>query len=548
MTMKLKNRMTSGLRQTTKPFSGLFVLFAFYLALVPRLSYAAEIAENVDTRYGGTIIIGTTGDVDSFNPLFNESAMAQEITHLLLLGLADLNDKSEFVPELARSWRFSEDHLQLTYRLRKDAVWSDGVPVTAADVKFTFDLLRDTTVASPRQGVTEYIKSVHTPDAHTVVFEFTRAYPDQMFDTAGEILPKHVFKDVPPHEIRSHPFGRTPIASGPYRLKRWVSQQFIELVPNERYFGERPYLQRIVFKIVPDQSNLLMQLQSGEVDMMLGVPPSEVQQLKKSNPNLNIYPVSGRVYYYLGYNEKRPVFADKTVRQALTMAIDRRAIIDAFLYGFGKPCLGPIPPMIQWVSRSGQDPFQYAPQKSRQLLAQQGWQDTDGDGWLDKDGRTFSFTIKTNAGNQLRADVAVILQEQFRRIGVKVDIQTLEWTALMDELREKQFDAYMGGWSTSFNVDLTPIFHSSATDLFNFVSYANPQVDRLIEAGREELDIEKAGEIWGEAQKLIYEDQPYSFLFWIDKVVAVNKQFKNVTPIPLSLIYDIEKWYKLPVN
>jgi len=170
--------------------------------------------------YGGAIVIGITGTVDSFNPLFNESSAAQEITHLMLLGLADLNDKSEFVPELASSWEHSTDYLQLTYKLRKDAVWSDGVPITAEDVKFTFDLMMDSTVASPRQGTTEYIKKVVVKNSHTITFHFTKAYPDQIFDTAGEILPKHLLENVDHTTLRSHKFGRNPISSGPFIFKK----------------------------------------------------------------------------------------------------------------------------------------------------------------------------------------------------------------------------------------------------------------------------------------------------------------------------------------
>lgn len=507
---------------------------------------SATVSGSAKPGYGGSLIVGISGDVDSFNPLFGETAFAQEITHLMLLGLADLNEKSEFVPELATSWESSQNHLRLTYHLREDAVWSDGVPITAEDVKFTFDLLMDSTVASPRQGASEYVKSVVVDDPHRVTIEFTKAYPDQLFDTAGEILPKHILEKVDRRELRNHGFARHPISSGPFVLKKWVSQQYIELVPNEKFFGGRPYIDRVIFKIVPDRTNLLLQLQTGEVDMMIGVPPGEVNRLLEKNPNLEIYPISGRVYYYTGYNLRNPLFSSTSVRRALAMAIDRQGIINALLYGYGKPCLGPLPPMIAWAYNNEVKEIPYDPEKAKAELAKEGWLDRDGDGWLDKDGRKFEFTLKTNAGNRLRSDVAVILQDQLRNVGIEVDIQTVEWTTFTRELRAKKFEAYMGGWSTSLNIDPTPIFHSSSVDLFNFVHYANPRVDHLIEIGREEMDRRKAAEIWREVQELIYEDQPYTFLFWSDRIVAVNARFKNVTPIPLSALYGLEKWYLAP--
>jgi peptide/nickel transport system substrate-binding protein len=499
------------------------------------------------SRYGGTLVVGLTGDVDSFNPLFGESVTAQEVTHLVLLGLADLNEKSEFVPELATSWESSDDYLTLIYHLRKDAAWADGAPITAEDVKFTFDLLMDTTVASPRQGVTEYLKRVVVKDAHTVAFEFTKAYPDQLFDTAGEILPKHILEKADRHALRSHEFGRQPLASGPFIVKKWVSQQYLELAPNEKYFGGRPYLDRILFKIVPDNNSLLLQLQSGEVDMMMGVPPEEAGRLRETNSNINIYPVSGRVYYYIGYNEANPLFASVGVRQALTMAVDRRRIITALLYGYGRSCLGPIPSMLAWAYNEEVQELPYDPQSAGEILAKEGWRDRDGDGWIDKNGRNFEFTLQTNTGNPIRSDVAVIVQDQLKKVGIKVDIRLLEWAAMMEELRVKKFTAYIGGWSTSFNLDPTPIFHSASGELFNYVSYANPQVDRLIEMGREEMDRRKAAKIWKEMQQRLYQDQPYTFLFWIDRIVAVHARFRNVTPIPLSALYGLEKWYEMPV-
>jgi len=495
-------------------------------------------------RDGGQVVIGVSSDADSFNPLFNETASAQEITHLLLLGLVDLNDKSEFQPELAESWDFSDDRLELTYHLRQDAAWSDGTPLTADDVKFTFDLLMDDKVASPRQSTTEYMKEVRVQDEHTVTFYFTQAYPDQLFDTAGEILPKHILQGADRTRLRSHPFGRNPISSGPFLLKSWVSEQYIELIPNKGYFGGRPHLDRVIFKIVPDKTNLLMQLRGGEIDMMVDVPLAEVRDLQRSQPDLQLYPVSGRVYYYIGYNEANAMFADRTVRRALTMAIDRKKIVDALLYGFGKECVGPIPPMVPWAYNEDVTPITYDPASAREALKQAGWRDSDGDGWLDRDGHTFAFQLKTNTGNQLRADIAIIVQNQLKAIGVKVNIQTLERSTLIERLRAGEFDAYMGGWSTSFAVDPTPIFHSSSTDLFNFVHYANPAVDHLIEIGREEMDRQTAAGIWKETQDLIYQDQPYTFLFWKTKIVAVDRHFKNVNPIPLSSIYGLENWYK----
>ncbi|HDL17838.1 MAG TPA: peptide-binding protein, partial [Bacteroidetes bacterium] len=339
-----------------------------------------------------------------------------------------------------------------------------------------------------------------------------------------------------------------PVSSGPFILKRRVKNQFIELVRNKNYFGKKPNLERVIFKIVPDKTSLLLQLKNGEIDMMAGVNPDHVADLQSSNPDIALYRVSGRTYYYIGYNEKNPLFKEKQVRRALTMAIDRNGLIEATLQGYGKPCTGPVPPIVSWAYNDSIPPIPFNVAGAKNLLANAGWKDHDGDGWLDKDGRDFKFVLRTNAGNQIKADLAVIVQDQLKKIGVKVDIRSLEWTAFMDKLRRKEFDAYIGGWSTSFNVDPTPIFHSTATNLFNYIGYNNPQVDQLIEAGREEMNRQKAAKIWKTMQDEIYRDQPYTFLFWLDKIVAVNSKFKNVTPIPLSMFYGLENWYEAKIS
>jgi peptide/nickel transport system substrate-binding protein len=503
-----------------------------------------KILETDEPQYGGQIVIGVSGDVDSFNPLYTRSALGLEVVHLTLIGLADLNRFGEFEPELTESWQSSADYLKLTYFLRKDAVWSDGVPITAYDVQFTFDLLRDPEVGSPRIGYTEFIKQVIVEDSFTVTFEFSEAYPAQMFDTAGEILPRHILKDVPHSEIPTHEFGRKPTASGPFIINKWESNQYVELVANEKFYAGRPYLDKVIFKIIPDVTNRITQLKTGEVDMLLDVAPEKVQQLEK-DPDIEVVDVPGRVYYYVGYNSENPLFTRPVVRRALTMAIDGKKIIDALLYGFGKECVSPFLPMLSWAYNGDIESITFDLQQSKKLLSAEGWNDTDGDGWLDKDGNIFEFTIKTNAGNQLRSDIAVILQDQFKKVGIKMSIELLEWTTLLEDMHNRKFDAYIGGLSSSLYIDPTPIYHSTATDLFNYVSYNNPEVDKLIEQGRVTVNTEAAAQIWKKVQQLIYDDQPYTYLFWIDRVVAFHKRFKNVTPITLSSIYNIEKWYEL---
>ncbi|GAB4333132.1 MAG: peptide-binding protein [Calditrichia bacterium] len=493
---------------------------------------------------GGTIIIGVTGDIDTFNPLFSRSALGLEVLHLTLLGLADLDEHGNFVPELAEKWEVSQDNLELTYYLRKNMKWSDGVPISAYDVEFTYQILMNPELGSPRSSFVELIKEVAVMDSFTVKFIFKEAYPAEMFDTAGEIVPKHIFESVPIEEIKTHSFNKEPLASGPYLVKRWDAGQYIEMVPNPYYYGEAPNLSRVVFKIVPNPSALLRQFESGEVDMVLDIPPDKADKLRNKK-ELVLFDVPGRVYYYIGYNHENQLFKEPAVRKALTLAVDRDKIINALLYGFGKPCVSSFLPQLTWAYNDSLQPLPYDPSEALNILRENGWSDTNGDGYLDRSGKTFQFTLKTNSDNQLRVDIAQVVQQQFKQIGIKVDISLLEWSAFMNDISSGEFDAYLGGLSSSLYIDPTPLYHSSAVDMFNYVHYANPLVDKLIESGRMEMNREKAGRIWKKLQRKIYEDQPYTYLFWIDNVVGVSNKFGNVTPVMLSRLYELEKWYKV---
>jgi peptide/nickel transport system substrate-binding protein len=523
----------------------IILIILIYTQFVARNKAIHEVRNSsTQSKYGGNLIVGIKSDLDTFNPLFSEAALGKELVHLVMLGLADLDDKSEFKPEIAESWERSPDFLTVTYHLRKDAVWVDGVPISAYDVKFTYDLLFDPAVASPNSWVTENIKQVTAVDSHTVVFTFNQAYPDQIYDTASEFLPKHIFEKVDHKSIRSHDFGQNPLATGPFKLSKWEKQQYIELIPNDKYFDKKPYLDKVIFKIIPDATNLLVQLKTGEIDMMDGVPPIEANRLKNTNPEINIYPISGRVYFYIGYNEKNELFKDVKVRRALTMAIDRQTIIKALLFGFGKTCLGHIPPMTSWAYNSNIEEIPFSPQLSSKILEERGWLDHDNNGILDNKSREFEFTIAIAAGSQLKADLALVIQEQLKKAGIKVSIETIENAALHEKLNKKEFDVYIGAWSVAMNVDLTPVFHSTSTNLYNYVSYNNPEVDKLIDQARREFDQAKAAEYWKQVQQLIYDDQPYTFLFWMDRIVAVNSKFKDVKPMPISAFNDLENWYR----
>jgi peptide/nickel transport system substrate-binding protein len=250
-----------------------------------------------------------------------------------------------------------------------------------------------------------------------------------------------------------------------------------------------------------------------------------------------------RGYTYLAWNMTNPLFSSKKVRQALTMAINRKEIIDAALFQFGEIAKGPVSPII-WAYNPDIRDFAFDPERAKKHLAEEGWTDTDGDGWIDKNGTKFSFVLKTNKGNQIREDLVVIIQDMLKQVGIEVTPQLKEGRTFFKDLEKKEFEAAIAGWMVGLKMDLTTLWHTkSIGDKFNFCSYSNPEVDRLNDIAKFEMDAEKSRELWGKAQALIADDQPYTFLFIQKNINWVHKRFQNVHMKTIGWYYNLEEWW-----
>jgi len=494
---------------------------------------------------GGTLIVGFEADADALNPVVSSTVGASDVYGNLFIYLCRITpDMQSYTPWGARSWEFSDDRKTLTFHLRDDVYWHDGVKMTADDVEYSFRIHKDPAVAWATIRWLDNIESVTAVDSFTVVVKFSKVYPYQLTDAnVFRPLPKHLLEHIPPEEMKNAEFNRNPVGNGPFKFKKWVPQQYIELVANDDYFLGRPNLDRIVFKIVPDPTNLLTQLETGEIDFYHHFPPSAYERLSR-NPNLRIYKFPSRSYTYIGWNCAREPFSNPKVRRALNMAIDRREIIDALCYGLAEPVNGHFLSWL-WAHDPDLEAPPYDPARAKRLLAEEGWSDSDGDGWLDKDGKRFEFELLTNENNELRKDIVVMVQSKLKEIGVKVNARSMEWTSFVSRLQnEKDFDAAVSGWSVSIKADLRSHFHSrSIENKFNYISYSNPEVDSLIDAAVMELDRAEAKKLWSEAQQIILDDAPYCFLFNLDDLNALHKRFKNVKMVTYGWDYNLPEWY-----
>ena len=455
--------------------------------------------------------------------------------------------------ELAESWEVKGgQEPEITFRLRKGVLWHDGKEFTAHDVKFTYDKIMDEKTNTVRRSSYELVKKAEVPDPYTFRVTYQQPFSPGLETWSMGIIPKHLLEKA---DINTSPFNRKPVGTGPFRFVEWVSDEKIVVEANPRYFQGRPHLERIIYRIIPEPALNEMEILTRGVDSS-SLFPFEFKRISQI-PSLKTYSQPSLGYTYLGYNLKNPLFQDRRVRQAFTHAINREEIVQYVLYGLGTVATGPFPNHL-WYANPHVKPIPYDPQKARHLLAEAGWKDTDGDGILDKGGKPFRFKLITNSGNETRRDVGVLVQRQLREIGIDVKFEFYEWSVfLKDFVNARHFDACILGWGLSVDPDAYEIWHSSQIEKgFNFVSYRNPEVDRLWEEGRREYDTEKRKRIYWRIHELIAEDQPYTFLYIPLGISALQRKFvlvetdgagretfREIKMEKAGLMYDLIKWH-----
>ena len=507
-----------------------------------------EPAAEGEPRYGGTLIVAETADFDALNGLVSVDYDTQEaMRYLLFMTLVQYDEDMNLKPYLAERWEVAEDGLSVTYHIRRDVTWHDGTPTTAEDVKFTYERAIDPAVAYANAATFQYYESAELLDPYTIRFTFTRPFAEQVENLAlATIVPKHLLEGVPPAQIRNAPFNRNPVGNGPYKFVRWRANQEVVLEANENFspsLGGRPYIDRVVFRVIPEQTTQVTMLLSGQIDLMRAVPPQDAERVEASDvARLVAYP--SRAYTYIGWNTRLPYFDSAEERTALTLAIDRRQIVDALLYGYGE--VGAThASAVQWARDESIEPLPYDPERAKELLARQGWRDTNGDGVLDQGGRRFEFDLITNEGNDLREDITVVVQRDLAKIGVRARPVLREWTVLLEETQRKDFEAWLTGWNLDFTYEPRDLFHSEAIEgKYNMISYANPVADSLIDLGTSLPEREDAKPVWSAFQRLLAQEQPYTWLYTLTERVGLGRRVKGVKRIDArSHLFDVRHWW-----
>jgi peptide/nickel transport system substrate-binding protein len=494
--------------------------------------------------YGDAIVDGSIGDVSGFISAVTSDQPSHAAAGFVFNGLVRYDKNLKLEGELAESWEVSKDGKKITFRLRKNVRWHDGAPFTSDDVLFTYRKMIDPKTPTAYAEDFKQVSRVSAPDPHTFIAEYDKPFSPALASWGMHILPKHLLDTYP--DISKSPLNKKPVGTGPFRFLEWKTGEKVVFEENPDYFEGRPYISRVVVRVIPDPATMFLELKSGGIDYMGMTPLQFTRQTEtvEFRNSFNKYRYLSFGYTYLGFRLSHPFFSDKRVRQAMAHAINKKEIIDGVLFGLGQEATGPYKPGT-WAYNPDVKKFPFDPGKAKALLVEAGWK-PGTDGTLEKDGKKFLFAALTNAGNESRAKTAAIIQQNLAAVGIRMEIRTVEWAAFINEfVKKRKFDALILGWTIPQDPDLFDIWSSTKTgpDELNHIGFANAEVDRLLEQGRRTFDMDQRKKAYFRIQEILADEQPIVFLYVPDALQAIHKRFRGIEPAPAGLDYNFIKWY-----
>ena len=508
--------------------------------------------------YCGTVINAALSEPATLLPPVTEDVVAGDIGEQLFLKLADVGMSTntvgdeDFQPLLANRWEW-DGPVTLVFHLDPRARWQDGPRVSAADVEFTFNAYQDSLVGSPFRAKLRRIASVTQRDSLTAVFRFRERYPEMFYDAVYHmrILPAHLLRSVPRDQWKTAAFGRQPVGSGPYKFVRWQSAQSIELVADSTFFLGRPGIRRLIWRFTPNLQVAVTQVIADQADVREQlVTPDNVQRARAA-PQLKLQTFRGNVYTYMGFNlrasgdtsKPHPIFSDREVRRALSMAVDRASLVKSALGDLGKVPPGPMSSLLWiWDPEIRQLPYDTA--QAGRILSARGWRDHDGDGVRDKNGQPLSFHLLVPTTSVLRRQYARLLQEQFRMIGVHAEIDELEFSVVTQRLQSGNYDTSIlsRGNDPSPGSGITQSWTRAGFGGSNFGRYYSAEFERQVDRAIAAPTQDQARGFWRAAITTINADAPGIFLYSLENVAAVHKRIDNVQIRPDSWAALLRTW------
>lgn len=489
---------------------------------------------------GGQLVYGTLQEPNSLNPILSDLTATAEVGRLVFSGLVTSDDKGLWVPDLAlevptlQNGGISADGLTISYKLRSGVTWHDGVPFSAEDVKFTWNLIMHGQGKVVSQEGYDRIASVDAVDNQTVVIRFKEYYAPYLtlFST---ILPKHVLESS--GDINKSSFNRMPIGTGPFKFKEWRIAESITFEANNAYFRGRPTLDNIIYKIIPDTNILLTQLKSGDIDLVNNIVPTQLDQVKAIN-NIRTVITPSMVWEHLDFNLDNALFQDVRVRQAIQAAIDRQAIVTTTLRNVAGMAVTD-QPTFSWAYNGALKPAGRDVNAARDLLTQAGWL-PGADGIAAKEGQKLSFTLVTTSGNKMREAVAQQLAQQLKEVGILMQVQYVDVPGFFgDVLKNRRFEAAMYAWVAGIDPENSRLWHSryipsraNGYDGQNYSGWRNLEIDKLAEQGKQTVDVEQRKQIYYRMQEIMVQEVPVIPLYYRATIDVVKNTIANYRPNP----------------
>ena len=500
--------------------------------------------DTANAENGGTVVIATGASPNALLPPLAVGTQTEAVVDQLFDRLADIGDSlnvsgdAGFQDRLAREWSWARDSLSITFRLDPRARWHDGRPVRAEDVKFTFDLYTDPAVGAHKAPLLGNIDSVSVPDSLTAVFWYKRRGSQQFLDATYHmyVVPRHLLDSVPRAKLAASAFARNPVGSGRFRFRSWQAGQQLEIAADPENYRGRAHLDRVIWTIAPEFGATTIRLVTGDADFLEMLTPEAAAQVA-GNGSLRVVPYNTPNYAFLQFNLRaadgsprpHPLFGDRELRRALTMAVDRQRVTTNVFDTLATPGVGPFSRLIfKGWQQLRQIPHDVV--AARALLDSLGWRDTNGDGVREKGGTPLAFAIlaPTSSGSRRRA--AVLLQEQFRAVGANVTVENLEIGTFAERQRGRRFDATMAGWTT----DPTPsglrqtwtTIGSRAPGGSNYGSYESPAFDSAVDSALSAVDPRRANVHWLRAFQTIVDDAPGVWLYEVRTVAGAHRRIR----------------------
>ncbi|RMG60663.1 MAG: ABC transporter substrate-binding protein [Deltaproteobacteria bacterium] len=493
-----------------------YALLGLFLAAAPALFQSCSSRLPIDE---GTVVVGMNGTPTNIDPRYATDAYSHQLIELCYNGVMKKDFRGRPVPDLAESVTSINPKTYLI-RLKKGVTFHDGSPLTARDVAYTYEFLRDPANGTPHAGTFEKIEEIKIISDQ--VLQVSLKEPFAPFETA---LTVPIVREGTPKEALKNGENGT----GPFRMVTFSPDQEAVFVPYEAYFESPPKVKKLVLRFVLDDNVRFLQLKKGEINLVInGVTPDLLDEIRKDG-RFQVVESVGSNFSYLGFNLRDPILRKRKVREAIARGINRQEIIDSILRGLAVPGDTLISPLY-WAHESDVPRYPYDPEKAKKLLDEAGFPDPDGDGPLPR----FSITYRTSQ-NDLRRRIAQVIQEQLRRIGIDVKILSYEWGTFFSDIKRGNFQLYSLTWVGITDPDIYYYaFHSKSTPPAgaNRNGYANPEVDRLVEEGRRVLSPAKRKEIYSRVQKIIARDLPIYGLWFSKNVLVADRRIRGFTLYP----------------